>query len=181
MLAMTRWLDSRGFVRSRFSELPVRPDTAEAGLHHWFVLTGGLALILSRARPVEIAERFAATRELYLLLRDRGKNGPAPQPGAELLNDVLHEIATVADPLTKASAQACFRAALQQHGPQPAGAAAAGAPSTRGGAASTLRSTRSAASDHPQTQVSVELFEQRSSTLRQTVAAHRSTTPPDRS
>ena len=113
MQALSRWFDSRGFVRSQSFELPVRCDEGDDALQHCFALAGGLALILSRARPLEIEERFSASRELYLLLRDRLRKKCGADPGADLLNDVLHEIALVADPLTKASAQACFRSALR--------------------------------------------------------------------
>ena len=138
MQILTRWFPS-GLARPRRAQLPVLRDEDERGLRHWFVLTGGLALILSRARAAEIDQRFGATRTLYLMLHRRLKKRQPADVSAELLNDVLHEIASLADPLTHASAQACFRAAVQNEARQPAAAGALAHCSTRTAAVARTR------------------------------------------
>ena len=175
MQTLTRWLDSYGFPRAQSFELPYRCDDHERGLQHCFVLAGGLALILSRARPMEIEERFSASRELYLLLRSRLRKGRNFVPAPDLLNDVLHEIASVADPLTNASAHACFRAALRTKA-APAGAANLQPPAPRssiGGRSTLPRCGAPSGGDETPTQISLDGLEQRPSTLRETLAVKR--------
>lgn len=115
MQKLIRWTASRGhWSRSDFLGLPLLQLDADPGLQRWQVVAGGLALVLSRLAPGEGA-RFMATGKLYNVLRRRLPRRAPITPSSELLNDVMHEIASVADPLTIKCLRAGFHASLAGH------------------------------------------------------------------
>jgi len=110
MQSFKQWIASQGkWVRSRFSDLPDLRHDDDTRVQHWCAIAGGLALILSRAGQSELATRFSASRELYELLRRQLKQGDKITAGGDLLGDVMHEVAGIADPMTRVSLQVCFR------------------------------------------------------------------------
>jgi len=105
------WMGSRGaWFRSRFSDLPQLRADATSEVNHYCVVAGGLALILSRRPPRELASRFMASQELHQLLRCQLRGRGHAEPNAELLSEVMHEVATVADPSTRAALRTCLAA-----------------------------------------------------------------------
>lgn len=94
--------------------LPVLDVAAEAPLQRWCAVAGGLALILSRVADAERAARFAHTHVLYVQVRRRLRQAQPVDASAELIGEVMHEIADVADPLTRNCLKACFQAAVRQ-------------------------------------------------------------------
>jgi hypothetical protein len=112
MQKLIRWSASRGhWSRSEFLGLPLLQLDADPELQRWQVVAGGLALVLSRLAPSEGA-RYTATHKLYNILRRRLRRRAAITPTSELLNDVMHEIALVADPLTIKCLRAGFHGSL---------------------------------------------------------------------
>lgn len=151
---LNRWLSQGKWSRSRFSDLPELKQDDSAELQNWCAAAGGMALILSRASSAELSQRFAATHDLYQLLRRRLREGQRIDAGATLVGEALHEIAGVADPLTKASLQSCFRYCLKQ---RPA------------------RRNSQPPADSPETLMNSDLFFERSKVLREKIATARST------
>jgi len=185
MELLAQWMTSKGSWRcGEFSDLPVPARDANSALQQWTIVAGGLALILSRASPSEASERFPSSLQLYDLLRERLRQHLPVGASAALLGEAMHEIAPVADPMTKTSLQARFQAALQK---------SAGAPSTQPPAGghhaesramtsvqSPARSSRRPSSTRDEeedlsTIVSLELLFERSTSLRRTVATARAT------
>lgn len=117
------------WIRSAFSDLPDPRTTAHSDRdqRHWLVLAGGLALILSRATDAELVGRFPATASLYQAIRRGNPIDP------NLVNDAMHEIVDVADPITKAAAKLCLHSCR----PQPGGRTREAGLPRRGGLAST--------------------------------------------
>lgn len=115
MQALIRWVrHDKTWSRSVFSDLPAIPLAASSIAQYWFVLAGGLALVLSRASETEIRARFPSSHHLYMLLRRRLKKGERVTIEAELLNDSLHEVTGVVDPMTKTALAAALRACHQR-------------------------------------------------------------------
>ncbi|MDB5858364.1 MAG: hypothetical protein JWQ76_2053 [Ramlibacter sp.] len=114
MQKLMQWAGSQGnWTQSDFGGLPaVRPE-ADAALQRWQVVAGGLALVLSRVTRTERSARFCATYRLYQGLRRRLRQGAVVDASPELLSDVMHEIAGVADLLTTNCLRACFDASLR--------------------------------------------------------------------
>jgi hypothetical protein len=185
-----------GWVRSPFGDLPTlkADDTA---LHQtWLILAGGMALILSRASKSELEERFAATREVYVIARTRLQKRRLPKPEPTLLRDALQEIANLTDPMTKEAGRECLARCVERIAAKSRGAAAAAAaaessahssapPASTHAAsthaastqvASTQAASTQAVEDHQATQIDLELLFERSNKLRGTVAWARSTT-----
>lgn len=178
-----------GWVRSPFGDLPaLRAD--DAMTHQtWLLLAGGMALILSRASKAELETRFAATRQVYAVARARLEKKRLPKPEATLLRDALHEIANLADPMTKEAGRECLmrvveRLARKSGAPAPV---SSNPPSSSQSTASLttgqapLTATAAAAApeperDHAETQLDLDLLFERSNKLRGTVATARSTT-----
>lgn len=114
MQQVFQWIGSKGAWNcSRFSDLPQIRHDRRSGAHHWCVVAGGLALILSRSSDTQRRADFTATEALYEMLREALRQGRRPRAGAALVGDVMHEVAEVADPLTQASLGACFRECLK--------------------------------------------------------------------
>jgi hypothetical protein len=180
---------TRGWVRSPFGDLPLlRADDAMAH-QTWLILAGGMALLLSRASSAELEERFVATRKVYAIARARLEKKRLPKPDAALLRDALHEIANLADPMTKEAGRECLARVVER------GARKGGAPSTV--SSNPPASTQSAAAslttgqaplapaagaagepaepEHEETRLDLDLLFERSNKLRGTVATKRST------
>lgn len=182
---LAQWMTSKGSWHcGEFSDLPMPGRDAGPALQQWTIVAGGLALILSRASPAEASERFPASLQLYDLLREALRQRVPVGAGAGLLGEAMHEIAPIADPLTKTSLQARFQAALQKtaEGPStqpPASqhAESRAMPSSQPQARSSRRpcSIREAEEEASTTVVSLEVFSERSSTLRKSLATARAT------
>lgn len=115
MQQLVQWIGSKGAWNcSRYSDLPQLKDDQRSGAHHWCVVAGGLALILSRSNDAQRAARFTATEALYEMLRESLRQGHRPRASTALVGDVMHEVAEVADPLTHASLGECFRECLNR-------------------------------------------------------------------
>lgn len=169
------WLRKEAdWQRSPFAALPAIGDSNSRSERAWLVLAGGLALILSRASTPELDHRFSKSRELYEELHQQCASRQRIQIDPELMSDVVHEIAGVADPMTAAAAKACFhvsisRIRLQQ--PQRRNTDAACSTSPRTSMAPPGDSRQGST-----TRCNLELLLERSSRLRETVAWARTTT-----
>jgi hypothetical protein len=117
MKRLMQWAGSQGnWARSDFGGLPAVQHDASPLLQRWQVVAGGLALVLSRASRTERDARFHATNRLYQGLRRRLRQGAAIDASTELIQDVMHEIAGVADAQTTQCLRACFDASLGREG-----------------------------------------------------------------
>lgn len=175
MQQLMQWIGSKGvWNSSRFSDLPRLKYEEGTLAHHWCVVGGGLALVLSRASDTERSTRLAAAAELYEHVRSRLRQGRRPEPGASLMADVMHETAHLADPMTRASLGTCFRECLKQEGTEedtiPATLTLA---STTTVQPSRLTDSDMGALDDMDTQINSGLFLERSETLRHAVAVAR--------
>ncbi|WP_169417773.1 hypothetical protein [Ramlibacter agri] len=113
MRKLMQWATSRGdWQRSDFLALPTVDAQDDAMLQRWQVVVGGLALLLSRESPSGRSARFPHTMRLYQGLRQRLRQGRYVDASPELIGDVMHETASVADPLTTRCLRACFQASL---------------------------------------------------------------------
>ena len=110
-----QWIGSKGaWTCSRGADVPQLPQEPRSEAHHWCVVAGGLALLLSRASDTQRAGRFTATGQLYDLLRQAMHRRQRPGAAAALVADVIHEVAGVADPMTQDSLGACFAECLKR-------------------------------------------------------------------
>ena len=113
MQRLMRWASSQGnWAPSDFAGLPAVQRDADRLLQRWQVVAGGLALVLSRASRTERAARFHAADRMYTGLRRRLRQGAFIDASTELIQDVMHEIAGVADVQTTQCLRACFDASL---------------------------------------------------------------------
>ena len=180
MQKLMQWAGSQGeWTCSEFSGLPRLSHEHNAMQQRWRVVAGGLALILSRLARPELVTRFSASHRLYLLIRQRLRHGQAVHASPELLNDAMHEVAEIADPMTRGSLQACFQASLAE--------GRIGGPDARpeDGRNSQLRSSSpsqlpsSSGSPTEDTDITSNftsgILVERASTLRRTIAAARGT------
>jgi hypothetical protein len=85
---------------SEFQGLPRAADL-DHSLYDWALITGGLALVLSRCSPRGIARDFKAAETAYRSLRRQSARGRSISLAPGLLNDVRHEVAQFADPGTR--------------------------------------------------------------------------------
>jgi hypothetical protein len=109
MQRLMQWAGSQGhWTQSGFGGLPSVQREADPLLQRWQVVAGGLALVLSRLSASERSARFSATYRLYQGLRRRLRQGAEVDAAPELLSDVMHEIAGVADVQTTQCLRACF-------------------------------------------------------------------------
>jgi hypothetical protein len=114
MERLIRWAGSQGhWTRSDFGSLPAVEREADPVRQRWQVVAGGLALLLSRVSHSERSARFTASYRLYQGLGRRLRQGAVVDASPELLSDVMHEIAGVADPLTTQCLRACFDATVR--------------------------------------------------------------------
>ncbi|MCG2591868.1 hypothetical protein LZ009_03660 [Ramlibacter sp. XY19] len=117
MKRLMKWAGSQGnWAQSEFGGLPAVQREAVPLLQRWQVVAGGLALVLSRASRTEREARFHASNRLYQGLRRRLRQGAAIDASTELIQDVMHEIAGVADVQTTQCLRACFDASLGRDG-----------------------------------------------------------------
>jgi hypothetical protein len=118
MKRLLKWANSQGhWAESDFGGLPALQRDADPALQRWQVVAGGLALVLSRASRTERDARFHATNRLYQGLRRRLRQGAAIDAATELIQDVMHEVAGVADVQTTQCLRACFDASLGREVP----------------------------------------------------------------
>jgi len=190
MATIISWVRATGgWLRSPFGDLPVlRADDPQ--VHQtWLILAGGIALILSRASKAELETRFNAARQVYALVRARLEKRRLPKPEPTLLRDALHEIANLADPMTKEAGRECLmrvveRLARKSGAPAPVSSnpphsSQSTASQTTGQAPLTATAAAPAPEperDHAETQLDLDLLFERSNKLRGTVATARSTT-----
>ena len=199
MATIISWVRATGgWLRSPFGDLPVlRADDPQ--VHQtWLILAGGIALILSRASKAELETRFNAARLVYALIRARLEKRRLPKPEPSLLRDALHEIANLADPMTKEAGRECLARTVERMARKSGAATPASAgpvslqstsapPSSQVAPSQVTQSTQATASaqdapaappvdDHPATQIDLDLLFERSNKLRGTVAFARSTT-----
>lgn len=199
MATIISWVRATGgWLRSPFGDLPVlRADDPQ--VHQtWLILAGGIALILSRASKAELETRFNAARQVYALIRARLEKRRLPKPEPTLLRDALHEIANLADPMTKEAGRECLARTVERMARKAGAATPASAgpsslqstsapPSSQVAPSQVTQSTQATASvqdapaapavdDHPATQIDLDLLFERSNKLRGTVAFARSTT-----
>ena len=177
-----------GWLRSPYGDLPMLRADDTPTHQTWLILAGGMALILSRASKAELETRFAATRKVHLAAYARLQQRKLPKPDPALLRDALHEIANMADPMTREAGRECLaraveRAAVKSGAPLPSGGSpstltSSQGPSIQESTAQAAASTAMAAAEdeHEPTQIDLELLFNRSKRLRGTVAFARSTT-----
>lgn len=105
--AAARW------IPSEFSELPALDGGDSEDERDWRVLVGGLTLLLSRCTLRGAQRTFPACLQAYRCLRPQLKSagGPVRLP-LQVLNEVRHEIAGVADAATCEAARRCMDRAL---------------------------------------------------------------------
>ncbi len=160
--------------------LPTVDAAADAAAQRWCAVAGGLALILSRVSASERAARFPCTHTLYTLVRSRLRQSRPVLASPELVSEVMHETAEIADPLTRSCLKTCFQASLRRpdaanEPSQPA--ARAGALASPGSPASVPQRMRAAPADSsPPTSVMPQALVERSAELRRRLAAARSST-----
>lgn len=92
---------------STFSDIPTIPDAHET-IRHFCIVAGGLALILSRNKDTAIRLHYPYTVEMYELLGKELRKYGRTSAGAGLINNVMHEVAQVADPITMSSLKRCL-------------------------------------------------------------------------
>lgn len=114
---MFKLFHSKGWAASAFSELPEIREEASESFRHFCIVAGGLALILSRLSASEIRTSYPATRDLHQTLKSQLARIGKTNATAEMISDVMHEVAQVADPKTRQSLKACLevRSAYEQH------------------------------------------------------------------
>lgn len=114
MWRWVQWIRLRGEWRSSEWALPHLRRETQPDTRRWMAVAGGLALILSRVPPSEQRTRFASTLQAYALIRRRLRQSRPVDAGAGLLNDVMHEVAEVADPVTRSGLHSSFQAAVRR-------------------------------------------------------------------
>lgn len=173
------WVGTPGQWKVSELELPRMDSAADATLQRWCAVAGGLGLILSRLGSAERSSRFAHTAALYALVRHRLRRSQPVRAGAELLGEVMHEVAETADPLTRSCLRACFHESL---GDAAADGERAQAPTSSSASAlsaltSRPRPSSQASAAHRQgdtdTSFNTEMLLERSRALRRSVAAAR--------
>jgi hypothetical protein len=167
MDTLRKWIGSQGdWNRSEFSDLPLVGSSEDPVVQRWCVVAGGLGLILSRTSASQRSAHFGVTLQLYQILRERLRQRQPVQASPALLSDVMHEVAALIDPMSKACLKACFRASLGQVGAEVELGALP--PET-----SAIRTTTSSAP--LSTGFSADMLQQRAHALRRKLAAARST------
>lgn len=106
---------------SRFSELPTLAADDDEVLLDYRLLAGGLALLLSRCSERSVERDFAASLQAYVSLRGQLKSSAAVWLSAQLLMDLSHEIAQLADGATRWAARRCLARSMQASACAPAG------------------------------------------------------------
>ncbi|MDO8277269.1 MAG: hypothetical protein Q7T63_03980 [Burkholderiaceae bacterium] len=170
---MLRFLLTSAWSNSPYSDLPeIKADASET-LRHFFIVAGGLALILSRHSEPQIKAHYPATRELYRVLRSQLRRVGKTNASAELISDVMHEVSQVVDTQTRLALKACYEARCVFEARQRSRNEGPGAVSDTPMTQSPQPTTRSAPPDAGRTVMPKELFADRADTLRRTVAEAR--------
>ena len=105
---------------SRFSELPtLAADDDEVHLDYR-LLAGGLALLLSRCSERSAERDFGASLQAYASLRSQLKSRTPVGLSAQVLMDLSHEIAQLADAATRQAARRCLARSRQAGARAPA-------------------------------------------------------------
>lgn len=174
-----KWAGAAGNWSASELQLPRLGRDADPALQRWCVVAGGLALVLSRLEPTQRAARFAQTERLYALIRQALGAAQPVRAAAELLGDVMHEIAEVGDPPTRTCLKTCFQASLREPAaggpPLGDGRPAANASALSSQERSTRRSTQHAQREAADTSFNTNLLAERATALRRAVAAARGT------
>lgn len=98
---------------SEFSELPVFEHGESQSLRDYRLLAGGLTLVLSRCSERVARRDFAASLKAVRVLQRQLRAGN-PCLSSELLSELSHEIAQVADAATREAARRCLQRNLRQ-------------------------------------------------------------------
>lgn len=94
---------------SEFSELPVFDLGDDQRTRDYRLLAGGLALVLSRC-TARVAQRdFPRSLQAMRILKQQLRWSVRPQLSSQLLNDLSHEIASIADAATREAARRCLQ------------------------------------------------------------------------
>lgn len=179
--SLMSWGSPQGAWNASDLALPAVDAGADPATQRWCVVAGGLALILSRLSATERSARFACTHALYLAARRDLRQHHTVSASPELLSEVMHEIADVADALTRTCLRACFQASLAQPvaegqpAPQQEGTGSSQAPASAASRSPSGRPSAHGRTDGPGTGPSSELLLERSAALRRKLAAARST------
>ena len=179
MQKLMKWVGVAGDWSPSELQLPRLDRDAEPALQRWCVVAGGLALVLSRLEPAQRAARFAQSERLYTLIRHALVTARPVPAGAELLGDVMHEIAEVADLPTRSCLKACFQDCLRE--PPRGDASLAGGRTAANASAlssqerSSRRSTQGAQREAADTSFNEALLAERASALHRAVAVARNT------
>jgi hypothetical protein len=174
MRRIMQWLGSHGEWNGSQWPIPGLDRETELSVQRWTVVAGGLALILSRLAPFERSARFGRTQEAYALIRRRLRQSRPVDASAELLSDVMHEVAEVCDPVTRTNLKACFRASVSGGAGDPDGGAEPTTLQSLGGASS-RPPARPSRLDNAATGIHSDMLQERAKALRKTIAAARST------
>lgn len=94
---------------ARYQAILTLPEGANEVSQQFVVVAGGLGLILSRTQPRAIEAHFPRTKALYELLFTELRKYGKTSAGADLINEVMHEVAEHADPTTMKALKSCFR------------------------------------------------------------------------
>jgi len=95
---------------SRYADIPAIPWGEHDTLVDLFLVAGGLALILSRCTETLIRQELAATHALHEILRTQLRRKGPVDTSAELISEVMHEVAEHADPGTRNALKRCLDA-----------------------------------------------------------------------
>jgi hypothetical protein len=157
----------KAWSASAFSDLPEIRADAPATLQHFCIVAGGLALILSRLSPIEMRTKFRATEELYRCLKHQLRKMEKTNADAELISDVMHEVAEVADPHTRISLKTCLEARSTYEQQRRHAHSSHAAPDSAMTQSPTTTRANALTADH--TRLDGELIEQRARSLRDTI------------
>jgi hypothetical protein len=101
------------WVPTEFSELPALDGGDSEDERDWLLLTGGLALLLSRCTPRGAQRTFPACLQAYRGLKPQLKQSArSVRLPLQVLSELRHEIAGVADAATCAAARRCMERML---------------------------------------------------------------------
>lgn len=101
------------WTRSDFSDLPQPDGQFLPTTNYFLLLAGGLALVLSRATPDELARDLPHARDLFLKLRKEFKRHGRTSVHVELLFDAFHEVSDRLDPVSRRALKECISARQQ--------------------------------------------------------------------
>ena len=103
------FLGPRPWAVSEFSELPVVSRLPDEDLRDYGLISGGLALLLSRCSDRAMKHQFNAAAQAYKSLRRQIRRREPVGLSPHLLSDVSHEVAQFADVATREAIGRCIR------------------------------------------------------------------------